>query len=624
MHAAAPRLKSPTTPAASEKLGRDKSSQPTGMEMGMEMGIGTWAYRVGGATLPLSRPGDRDEVEADRLAERALAPGATRGIASPVATTFDGAPRVRRCAKCAAAGVPCRCGEEEEVHRKEAGPTSADAVPAAAVEPVTRTAGQPLDAGTRAFFEMRFGRDLGGVRVHADGAAARSARAADALAYTVGSHVVFGAGQFAPASAAGTRLLAHELAHVVQHQRGAPPAVRRQTPGGEVSQAERERLEREWAERDERECMTDASRGRPPRCTFTGDQQARIDGFRATGLALAGRAAAAARTGDPAMTALARRIFHVPTVDLNDMASKVDRIAAALASWPILCATCGDPNCQSLGIRRTASRILAVVPEGERVILVCPVFWSAEFTEANRRRTLLHEAGHAAGIDAMADYTHPTNCDGADCDDPCPNVTDMRSVDAWAWFIQCAEGVLTRDRATQTPDDSRRRRLTALHYDALGVIGRAAAALSSGDRYMATLATRHFGIQNPDLQAMAGMIVRVHAALSSRQLRVAAPGEALCAPDNRTTGRATTSAVMPEDLGAIVICDGFWGLGPEAQRRELIREAAHAAALDGGRAYARTGDCPPGGDCRTACTHTDGLASSEAWAVYIPCAAFSR
>ena len=81
---------------------------------------------------------------------------------------------------------------------------------------------------------------------------------------------------------------------------------------------------------------------------------------------------------------------------------------------------------------------------------------------------------------------------------------------------------------------------------------------------------------------------------------------------------------MPEDLGVIVICDGFWGLGIEAQRRELIREAAHAAGVDGGRAYARTGDCPPAGDCRTACTHTDGLASAEAWAVYIPCAAFSR
>jgi hypothetical protein len=80
--------------------------------------------------------------------------------------------------------------------------------------------GQPLDAGTRAFMEPRFRHDFSRVRVHSDARAAESARAVNALGYTVGRHIVFDAGQFAPGTVAGNWLLAHELTHVVQ-QRGA-------------------------------------------------------------------------------------------------------------------------------------------------------------------------------------------------------------------------------------------------------------------------------------------------------------------------------------------------------------------------------------------------------------------
>jgi hypothetical protein len=64
--------------------------------------------------------------------------------------------------------------------------------------------------------EPRFGRDLGGVRIHTDHRAAESARAVDALAYSVGQDVIFAAGQYAPHTPAGSRLLAHELAHTLQ------------------------------------------------------------------------------------------------------------------------------------------------------------------------------------------------------------------------------------------------------------------------------------------------------------------------------------------------------------------------------------------------------------------------
>src|SRR5262249_22069295 len=66
--------------------------------------------------------------------------------------------------------------------------------------------------------EARFGHSFSQVRVHTGDRATASARSVDAAAYTVGRDVVFGAGRYAPGTAEGKSLLAHELAHVVQQQ----------------------------------------------------------------------------------------------------------------------------------------------------------------------------------------------------------------------------------------------------------------------------------------------------------------------------------------------------------------------------------------------------------------------
>jgi outer membrane protein OmpA-like peptidoglycan-associated protein len=87
-------------------------------------------------------------------------------------------------------------------------------------------AGRPLEPDVRKSFERRFDHDFSSVRVHADAAAASSARTAAAEAYTVGSDVVFGAGMYRPHAHAGQRLLAHELAHVVQQQRPSSGAAK--------------------------------------------------------------------------------------------------------------------------------------------------------------------------------------------------------------------------------------------------------------------------------------------------------------------------------------------------------------------------------------------------------------
>ena len=82
-------------------------------------------------------------------------------------------------------------------------------------------AGLPLDSGSRAFFEPRFGADFSGVRVHDGADAADAATSVQARAFTSGQDVVFGSGEYAPTTTQGQKLLAHELTHVVQQSSGA-------------------------------------------------------------------------------------------------------------------------------------------------------------------------------------------------------------------------------------------------------------------------------------------------------------------------------------------------------------------------------------------------------------------
>lgn len=194
--------------------------------------------------------------------------------------------------KCACGSNAAR-GECEECQKKRLQRKSNDAhlgfqsdsfVPPI-VHEVLRSPGHPLDASTRIFMESRFRHDFtrtpvlgatspslmklrlndprdsyeqeaertsmhvvdpgatrsarrfdpvydfGRVRIHTDGQAAESARAVDALAYTVGNDIVFGVGQYAPRTHSGQRLLAHELTHVLQQT---------SAEGGQVSRPQRQ------------------------------------------------------------------------------------------------------------------------------------------------------------------------------------------------------------------------------------------------------------------------------------------------------------------------------------------------------------------------------------------------
>lgn len=137
----------------------------------------------------------------------------------------------RQCACGGAPGLSGACAEceKKQLQRKPAHSMNAADSTAAPqiVRDVLNSTGQPLDADAKGFFENRFGHDFSRVRIHDDSSAAESARAVSAHAFTVGRHIVFARGRYEPQSAAGRKLLAHELTHVVQQSAAASATVSR-------------------------------------------------------------------------------------------------------------------------------------------------------------------------------------------------------------------------------------------------------------------------------------------------------------------------------------------------------------------------------------------------------------
>lgn len=125
--------------------------------------------------------------------------------------------------KCACGGSPGAGGECAEcqkkrldLQRKEAGGGGPATAPPIVYE-VLGSPGHPLDREVRSFMEPRFGHDFSKVRVHTDSRAAEAAKTIGASAFTLGSHIAFAPGRFAPTREDGRKLLAHELAHTVLH-----------------------------------------------------------------------------------------------------------------------------------------------------------------------------------------------------------------------------------------------------------------------------------------------------------------------------------------------------------------------------------------------------------------------
>lgn len=185
--------------------------------LGLQQAVGNQAFQdllSAGLLHPKLRVGAPDgpaEREADRMAKTVTSMSEPPNGTTPPARPIPPGVAQRRCAEC----------EEEEDQEQEetvrpralAGAPPGDGWKAEQGMAALRGGRRPLGPALRSFFEPRFGEDLSGVRVHTGAAAAEAAHSIGALAFTLGRDVVFGAGEYAPASQSGRFLLAHELAH---------------------------------------------------------------------------------------------------------------------------------------------------------------------------------------------------------------------------------------------------------------------------------------------------------------------------------------------------------------------------------------------------------------------------
>jgi Domain of unknown function (DUF4157)/OmpA family len=166
--------------------------------------------------LCINQPGDKYEHEADRVADQVMR-------STPADTLVRTAPRT---------GIELMrkpSTSSASFDQREAPPLIHD---------IVSGSGQPLGTGHRAVMESKFGHDFSKVRIHNDEVAHRSADVINARAYTVANHLVFGAGQFAPNTPMGQRLISHELTHVLQQTAGTPSVQRAPKDPNDVTAAQ--------------------------------------------------------------------------------------------------------------------------------------------------------------------------------------------------------------------------------------------------------------------------------------------------------------------------------------------------------------------------------------------------
>lgn len=150
----------------------------------------------------------------DRAGADSVVPSPTRRPAANTGTRPSSRPTIQRCGTDTA----CGCAPHEQLQGAEHH-----------LQRATLAGGKPLPLSAKNKMQHAFSFNFDAVRVHTGADASRAADAIDARAMTAGTDIVFGAGEFAPGTAGGDRLLAHELAHVVQQSQGL---IRQPIDGG--------------------------------------------------------------------------------------------------------------------------------------------------------------------------------------------------------------------------------------------------------------------------------------------------------------------------------------------------------------------------------------------------------
>lgn len=180
------------------------------------------------AKLKVSNPGDKSEKEADAIADKVMRMSDIDDKNEPnTEEVLNETEELQTKPMNSTTSVISREQDEEEpgVEEEEEETISAKRETAYRKEGVSASTeskinnlggGRPLSSNERSFFEPKFGADFSGVRVHNDSRANQAAGEINAKAFAKGNNVVFAKGEYSPGSEGGKKLMAHELAHVVQ------------------------------------------------------------------------------------------------------------------------------------------------------------------------------------------------------------------------------------------------------------------------------------------------------------------------------------------------------------------------------------------------------------------------
>lgn len=319
-----------------------------------------------------------------------------------------------RVAQQVAGGPALQQAGMPRIQRLSAAPGAASMTPDASppsVETTLAAPGRALEPEVRQDMERCLGHDFSRVRVHTDAPAARSTQELDANAYTAGAHIAFAPGRYAPRTCEGRRLLAHELAHVVQQGAGHPLGVQRDgkdkpTPAPRV-------VPPVAPNQTQQKMIDDARRGAAVRTQLAMFRASGIEGAEALMRA----------------KALARIKFDWPDPNMEQISDVLRGMGSGVITAEAKVAGPGDPEC---GTRAGYVR-------GYRApIVLCPAFFAKGTTPESRIRTMVHEMAHLQRIgsaDAGEAY-YPV----FDCDSP----GAFESADSWANYVHCLSG--------QTPD----------------------------------------------------------------------------------------------------------------------------------------------------------------------------
>ena len=334
------------------------------------------------AKLKISSPGDKHEQEADRVADEVMRmpgaqPNAKRG------TTVGDLGIQRMCGECEDELHRQPIEEDEELQTKEIPGQSPHATTEVREQVAAMSGGgNPLAGSVRQFFEPRFGHDFSNVRVHTDSRASAAARDINARAFTRGTDVFFGRGEYSPDTSRGRHLLAHELAHTIQQStkqnshlaRTSEPVVQRQTIHSSCPATQHPAIQGAWGTAiDLLQNTLRILNGLVDFVTEPGGPAARL----------------------PSVTETLRKVFgEIGGMDGNTtvhtfgpLIRNFERILAGFNSHTVRCAAVGDLRCR--GELRAGFYDSSV----RNTLFLCPEFQNRDRTEV--AETLIHEMAHS-------------------------------------------------------------------------------------------------------------------------------------------------------------------------------------------------------------------------------------